>query len=98
MCNNFLSTFPFASCFAIDRDLSHHSPIILRARCDDFGPPPFKLLNSLMLKDGFDVIIMKVCSESLGYGPLDMHLLNTLKQLKMVIRCWKANTVKEENR
>lgn len=102
MCKNFLSTFPLAYCFALDRSLlgpelskldrfSDHSPIILRAHCDDFGPPHFKLHNSWMLKDDFDVIIKKVCSEFVGYGTPDMFLLNKLKQLKMAIRCWKPD-------
>ena len=48
VCNHFSTTFPLASCEALDRDLSDHSPIVLRTRGDDFGPPPFKLYNSWM--------------------------------------------------
>lgn len=39
VCNRFLTMFPLASCMELDRDLSDHSPVILRARCNDFGPP-----------------------------------------------------------
>lgn len=66
-CNKFLVSFPLASCFALDRDLSGHSPIILRAQCDDFGPPPFKLLNSWMLNDEFDGIVLKASEGFVGY-------------------------------
>lgn len=39
VCSCFLDMFPLASYLALSEDLSDHSPIILRARCDDFGPP-----------------------------------------------------------
>ncbi|XP_052625598.1 uncharacterized protein LOC128132721 [Lactuca sativa] len=98
VCSSFLSISPLASCFAMERDLSDHSPIILRARCDDFGPPPFKLFNSWMTQDGFNENVRNACSEFVGYGYPDMMFMNKLKHLKKVIKSWKFKTVREENK
>lgn len=75
VCSRFLSLYPFASCFVMDRDLYNHSPIILRAWCDDFGlspppPPTFKLYKSWILKDRFEAVVRKACYEFVGYGIL----------------------------
>lgn len=79
--------YPLASCFALDRDLLNHSPIILRVQSDDFGPPPFKLYNSWILKDGFDEVVKKACSEFVGFETPNAFLFHKLKYLKKVIRC-----------
>lgn len=48
-CADFLNAFPSTA-----RELLDHSPITLISHHIDFGPPPFKLFNSWILKTGFD--------------------------------------------
>ncbi|GJR36521.1 RNA-directed DNA polymerase, eukaryota, reverse transcriptase zinc-binding domain protein [Tanacetum coccineum] len=42
---------------ALDRIWSDHNPILLHVEKIDFGPFPFKLYNSWLLRDGFDDLI-----------------------------------------
>ncbi|GJW61414.1 RNA-directed DNA polymerase, eukaryota, reverse transcriptase zinc-binding domain protein [Tanacetum coccineum] len=42
---------------AIDRLWSDHNPILLHVSKSDFGPTPFKLFHSWLLRDSFDEII-----------------------------------------
>ncbi|GJV32877.1 RNA-directed DNA polymerase, eukaryota, partial [Tanacetum coccineum] len=42
---------------ALDRLWSDHNPILLHIDKTDFGPTPFKLYNSWLLRDGFDNLI-----------------------------------------
>nr|KAJ0199611.1 hypothetical protein LSAT_V11C600310020 [Lactuca sativa] len=37
VCSSYLHVYPLASCYAMNRDLSNHSPIILKPRYDDVG-------------------------------------------------------------
>ncbi|GJR97830.1 hypothetical protein Tco_0270004 [Tanacetum coccineum] len=41
----------------IDRLWSDHNPILLHVSKSDFGPMPFKLFHSLLLRDSFDEVI-----------------------------------------
>ncbi|GJY17572.1 RNA-directed DNA polymerase, eukaryota, reverse transcriptase zinc-binding domain protein [Tanacetum coccineum] len=41
----------------LDRLWSDHNPILLHVTKEDFGPSPFKLYNSWLLRDGFDEFI-----------------------------------------
>ncbi|GJV79048.1 hypothetical protein Tco_1514918 [Tanacetum coccineum] len=43
--------------YALDRLWSDHNPILLHVTKEDFGPSPFKLYNSWLLRDGFDEFI-----------------------------------------
>ncbi|GJZ29854.1 RNA-directed DNA polymerase, eukaryota, reverse transcriptase zinc-binding domain protein [Tanacetum coccineum] len=42
---------------ALDKIWSDHNPILLHVDKIDFGPSPFKLYNSWLLRDGFDDLI-----------------------------------------
>nr|KAJ0203637.1 hypothetical protein LSAT_V11C500259620 [Lactuca sativa] len=97
VCSKFLSAYPQASCFAMNRDLSDHSLIVLRARCEDFGPPPFNFLNSWLSNDELDGVIKEACLVLRGYDTLDTILLNKLKYLKLAIRNWRVNATRKEN-
>ncbi|GKC89324.1 hypothetical protein Tco_1149973, partial [Tanacetum coccineum] len=45
----------------LDRLWSDHNPILLHIDKTDFGPTPFKLYNSWILRDGFDNLIKEEC-------------------------------------
>lgn len=58
-CTNFVAAFPSLVVTAHPRELSDHCPVTLITAFADYGPPPFKLFNSWLLQDGFDVTVKK---------------------------------------
>lgn len=66
--------FPLASSISLPKELSDHSPVILKTKVKDFGPQPFKLFNSWMLRDGFDQIVIKAWEDFNGFGVADIYL------------------------
>ncbi|GJS25162.1 RNA-directed DNA polymerase, eukaryota, reverse transcriptase zinc-binding domain protein [Tanacetum coccineum] len=52
-----IDLFPDIRITALDRIWSDHNPILLHVDKIDFGPSPFKLYNSWLLRDGFDDLI-----------------------------------------
>lgn len=54
VCSNYLTSFPLIVVTAHPHELSDHSPITLLFAVFDFGPIPFKLFNSWLLREGFD--------------------------------------------
>ncbi|XP_023761643.1 uncharacterized protein LOC111910084 [Lactuca sativa] len=59
VCEKFMIHFPLASSTALPKEISDHSPVILKTEVVDFGPPPFMLFNSWMMRDGFEQIVIK---------------------------------------
>ncbi|GJW50164.1 RNA-directed DNA polymerase, eukaryota, reverse transcriptase zinc-binding domain protein [Tanacetum coccineum] len=84
---------------ALDRIWSDHNPIFLHVDKIDFGPSPFKLYNSWLLRDGFDDLI-KSEWDSLDSNnsefPIECH--EKLCILKAKIRQWNNNKTMERNR
>lgn len=68
VCQNFIEKFPLACSFALPKELSDHSPIVLKTETEDFGPPPFKMFNSWLLRDGFEQVVLKAWDDFKGYG------------------------------
>ncbi|GJX20393.1 RNA-directed DNA polymerase, eukaryota, reverse transcriptase zinc-binding domain protein [Tanacetum coccineum] len=54
---NVIDLIPDIRITALDRIWSDHNPILLHVDKIDFGPSPFKLYNSWLLRDGFDDLI-----------------------------------------
>nr|GEX23007.1 ribonuclease H-like domain-containing protein [Tanacetum cinerariifolium] len=52
-----LDTLPDTRITALDRLWSDHTPILLHVLKSDFGPSPFKIYNSWLLRDVFDEAI-----------------------------------------
>lgn len=50
VCPEFVSKFPQASCTALPREQSDHCPIFLELSSMDYGPIPFRLFNSWILR------------------------------------------------
>ncbi|GJY48504.1 RNA-directed DNA polymerase, eukaryota, reverse transcriptase zinc-binding domain protein [Tanacetum coccineum] len=85
---------------ALDRIWSDHNPIILHVDKIDFGPSPFKLYNSWLLRDGFDDLIKSewdsLDSNNSGF-PIKCH--EKFRILKAKIRQWNNNNkTMERNR
>ncbi|GJV18221.1 RNA-directed DNA polymerase, eukaryota, reverse transcriptase zinc-binding domain protein [Tanacetum coccineum] len=66
---------------------SDHNPILLHIDKNDFGPSPFKLYNSWILRDGFDNLIKE------EWELLDSNLKchEKLRRLKDKIKQWSNN-------
>lgn len=89
MCEEFLKYLPGASATVLPRYLSDHSPIILTTMQEDFGPKPFRLFNSWMIREGFKEVVTKAWSEFRGYGGADSFIAAKLRYLKKNIKKWK---------
>ncbi|GKB84213.1 RNA-directed DNA polymerase, eukaryota [Tanacetum coccineum] len=72
---------------ALDRLWSDHNPILLHIDKTDFGPTPFKLYNSWLLRDGFDNLIKE------EWELLDSNLKchEKFRRLKDKIKQWSNN-------
>ncbi|GJT53852.1 RNA-directed DNA polymerase, eukaryota, reverse transcriptase zinc-binding domain protein [Tanacetum coccineum] len=84
---------------ALDRIWSDHNPILLHVDKIDFGPSPFKLYNSWLLRDGFDDLIKSewdsLDSNNFGF-PIKCHEKFCI--LKAKIRQWNNNMTMERNK
>ncbi|GJW96601.1 RNA-directed DNA polymerase, eukaryota, reverse transcriptase zinc-binding domain protein [Tanacetum coccineum] len=85
---------------ALDRIWSVHNSILLHVDKIDFGPSPFKLYNSWLLRDGFDDLIKSewdsLDSNNFGF-PIKCH--EKFRILKAKIRQWNNNNkTMERNR
>lgn len=65
-CANFLIAFLSLVVSAHLWELFDHSPVTLSFRATDYGPHPFKLFNSWLLKDGFDNTIKEAWENFVG--------------------------------
>ncbi|GKD89974.1 hypothetical protein Tco_1365481, partial [Tanacetum coccineum] len=72
---------------ALDRLWSDHNPILLHIDKTDFGPSPFKLYNSWLLRDGFDNLIKE------EWDLLDSNIKchEKFRRLKYKIKQWSNN-------
>ncbi|XP_023765937.1 uncharacterized protein LOC111914428 [Lactuca sativa] len=87
VCPKFLSSFPLSSVTAHPRELSDHCPITLSSAMSDFGPIPFKLFNSWLLRDGFDQVVSEAWNKFKGYGT--PYMAAKLRFLKEMIKKWR---------
>lgn len=89
-CSNFLTAFPSLVGTAHPRELSDHNPVTLSSRATDYGPRPFKLFNSWLLKEGFDCTVKDAWERFVRCGNPDAYLAAKLKNLKDEIKKWKS--------
>ncbi|GJX53578.1 RNA-directed DNA polymerase, eukaryota, reverse transcriptase zinc-binding domain protein [Tanacetum coccineum] len=78
---------------AIDRLWSDHNPILLHVSKSDFGPTPFKLFHSWLLRDSFDKVI-KMELPKLEEHNFERKLLfhENFHLLKARIKQWHSET------
>ncbi|GJW49517.1 RNA-directed DNA polymerase, eukaryota, reverse transcriptase zinc-binding domain protein [Tanacetum coccineum] len=84
---------------ALDRIWSDHNPILLHVDKIDFGPSPFKLYNSWLLRDGFDDLI-KSEWDSLDFNNSEFPIksLEELSSIEKKINEGSASPSDTENR
>ena len=87
-----LEALPDIHITALDRLWSDHNPILLHVNKSDFGPTPFKLYNSWLLRDSFDDLIKSEWANLEGYNngrKLKCH--EKFWHLKTKIKQWHVN-------
>nr|GEU61784.1 RNA-directed DNA polymerase, eukaryota, reverse transcriptase zinc-binding domain protein [Tanacetum cinerariifolium] len=97
-----LDALPDIRITALDLLWSDHTPILLHVLKSDFGPSPFKIYNSWLLRDGFDEAI-KFAWSSLetnfnGCSIKSHEALNDLKNIKKRIDDGTASQIDRDNR
>ncbi|KAL7614622.1 hypothetical protein Lser_V15G08580 [Lactuca serriola] len=88
VCSNFINLQPLTSVTALAREHSDHAPIILRPSNCDYGPPPFRIFNSWLRLEDFNVLFKSSWDSFRGFGTADRILAAKLKHVKNAIRDW----------
>lgn len=83
-----MDSFPGTSVTALARELSDHSPIVLKSAGEDFGPKPFRFFNSWLLRVGFHDMVLEAWKKLNGHGCVDAFLAAKLWLLKKKIKRW----------
>lgn len=96
-CDQFMESFPGTSVTVLPRDLSDHSPIMMKTDCEDFGPRPFRFFNSWMYHMGFHEVVLRAWVEFRGFGCADSFMAAKLRFLKAGIKEWHDSNFAKEN-
>ncbi|GJS66564.1 putative RNA-directed DNA polymerase, eukaryota, reverse transcriptase zinc-binding domain protein [Tanacetum coccineum] len=90
--DDILEDIPDIRITALDRLWSDHTPILFHVEKANFGPSPFKLYNSWLLRDGFDDLIRSAWS-SMENQSNDRSLMSheKLRSIKGSIKQWYSN-------
>ncbi|XP_076891944.1 uncharacterized protein LOC143543519 [Bidens hawaiensis] len=59
LASDLIFRLPNMEAIALDLSIADHRPILLRQGKLNFGPIPFKLFNSWMKKDGFEMLVIE---------------------------------------
>ena len=96
VCPKFVDLVPSATVTALPREISDHCPILLSSSWCDFGPPPFKMFNSWLSREGFEKVFSKAWNDFVGYGTPDLYLNAKLKHIKEALRAWRRTDYSKE--
>ncbi|GJS26592.1 putative RNA-directed DNA polymerase, eukaryota, reverse transcriptase zinc-binding domain protein [Tanacetum coccineum] len=90
--DDILEAIPDIRITALDRLWSDHTPILFHVEKSNFGPSPFKLYNSWLLRNGFDDLIRSAWS-SMENQSNDRSLMSheKLRSIKGSIKQWHSN-------
>ncbi|KAM0005118.1 putative Endonuclease/exonuclease/phosphatase superfamily [Helianthus debilis subsp. tardiflorus] len=94
---SFLSQWPAAQCFGLQRYKSDHRPLLLLCSDISFGAPPFRFFNSWIKEDGFSDLIRKVYVGVAPFYPPDKLMAARLKAIKATIKTWCDERNKRNN-
>ncbi|GJW58511.1 cytochrome P450 [Tanacetum coccineum] len=82
--------------YALPREFSDHTPIILKNFAPDFGPTPFKLYNSWLEHSEFPDLAKASWALPTSRPPV-VGFKNKLKRLKLEIKKWRIKIQHAEN-
>ncbi|GKB58303.1 gypsy type transposase [Tanacetum coccineum] len=90
--DDILEAIPDIHITALDRLWSDHTPILFHVKKSNFGPSPFKLYNSWLLRDGFDDLIRSTWSSMENHSNDRSHMSHEkLRSIKGSIKQWHNN-------
>ncbi|XP_076958866.1 uncharacterized protein LOC143634746 [Bidens hawaiensis] len=81
---------------ALSTCISDHRPIILSCKEVNFGPRPFRVLNSWTCRAGFEDVVNMAVDSFVFEGSSDLRLLAKLKWLRIHIKRWRDEMVVKE--
>jgi hypothetical protein len=76
--------------WVLNRDVADHCPLVLRYNNFDWGPKPFRFNNFLLLNKDFKEVVSKAWENQHFEGWMRFVLKDRLKDLKSIIKDWKA--------
>nr|GEZ27307.1 RNA-directed DNA polymerase, eukaryota [Tanacetum cinerariifolium] len=88
----FLDLFSNISGLILHRNISDHSPILLKESLVDYSPTPFRLFHSWFLEDDFISVVQD--SWSIADNNSQNHMIklkNKLKNLKHRLKAWSCD-------
>ncbi|GJU71917.1 hypothetical protein Tco_1263322 [Tanacetum coccineum] len=87
-----INAIPDIHITALDHLWSDHTPILFHVKKSNFGPSPFKLYNSWLLRDSFDDLIRSTWSSMENHSNDRSHMSHkTLRSIKGSIKQWHNN-------
>ncbi|GKE05444.1 putative RNA-directed DNA polymerase, eukaryota, reverse transcriptase zinc-binding domain protein, partial [Tanacetum coccineum] len=87
--NNFFDVWPNTSVNALNRVISDHNPLLLKAGITvDYGPRPFRVFDHRLKLDELNHLVKTSWSSNQYNGVADIVLKNKFKQLKLDIKAW----------
>ncbi|XP_076897948.1 uncharacterized protein LOC143551383 [Bidens hawaiensis] len=93
---DFFNKWPEACLRALSTCISDHRPIILSYKEVNFGPRPFRVLNSWTCRAGFEDVVNMAVDSFVFEGSSDLRLLAKLKWLRIHIKRWRDEMVVKE--
>ncbi|KAJ0546757.1 putative RNA-directed DNA polymerase [Helianthus annuus] len=96
VCDVFMNKWPNAKLEALPRHLSDHNPLLLTCVTKDYGPIPFRLYNSWLMKAGIDEVVKKTIEDQINGEDCIKNMGALLKSIKVKIKEW-GRKVKERD-
>ncbi|GKV19324.1 hypothetical protein SLEP1_g29604 [Rubroshorea leprosula] len=84
----FLINFPNVIQKGLRREFSDHCPVLLRQACTDWGPKPFRCLDSWLNHDEFEKYVKEKWQSYNPQGWSSFKLKEKLKNLKKDLKIW----------
>ncbi|XP_022001404.1 uncharacterized protein LOC110898836 [Helianthus annuus] len=98
VCSGFFNVWPEASVVALSCYFSDQCPIILKSVAANFGARPFRIFDSWFGKQGFDdVVVSTLSGPSCPHGLHDLALSKKLGVLRVKLKEWRDNMLKESS-
>lgn len=86
-----LAKWPGSSQHTLDRNFSDHCPLLLRSKCVDWGPKPFRILDYWLTDNSFKKIVQDSWTSNQQFGWGEYVLKEKIKRLKSSIKTWNRD-------
>ena len=83
--------YPLTEVYALERELSDHTPLILDTGENTYSPPIFRFENSWMMRDGFKEFVIKIWSAKY-HGDTIEQWQRRMRVFRQKVRGWILNS------